>query len=251
MVVTRARSALAAVAVCAAVAAVVAVAPGGAGHPAHADSSTTAGDTVSVDGAGTVQGVPDRLTARFGVHATRASVHDALDAIAADARRLIGALHHAGVASRDIRSTDLELDPHYDNHGQRTGYDASEAVSATFDDVSTAGQGISDTASSAGNSATVDGLSFDLSSDTKLLARARSAAFADAKARAQQYADLTGRSLGAVRHITETVLAPDGPQPQYYKGVDGATGAASAAPVPVQPGQQPVTVVVTVVWQLT
>lgn len=235
---------------CAALAVAAVVGAGSTPHAAHADTAAVAGDTVTVDGTGTVQGVPDKLTASFGVHVTRASVHDALDGVAGDANRLISALHRAGVDDKNVRTTDLQLSPHFDNDGHRDGYDASESVAATFTDLSSAGRGISDTAASAGNAATVDGLSFDLSSDTKLLAQARQAAYADAKARAQQYADLAGRSLGAVRHVTESVMSSDTPQP--YKGYDLAAGASGAAsPVPVAAGQQPVTVVVTVVWQLS
>ncbi|HMC68392.1 MAG TPA: SIMPL domain-containing protein [Mycobacteriales bacterium] len=245
----RARTVAIAVVACLAAAAFVVFGSGGRDHQARADSAAVAGDTVSVQGMGTVQGVPDRMMATFGVHATRGSVQDALDAVARDAQRVVSALRHAGVSNGDMRTTDLELYPHYDNRGGRDGYDASETVTGTFHDLATAGRHISQTVAAAGNAATVNGLSFDLSSDTKLLGQARSAAFADAKARAQQYAELSGRSLGAVQHVTETVVSA-GPQPQFYKGVDAAAAGASAA-VPVQAGQQPVTVVVTVVWRLS
>ena len=245
----RTRTAGVTIVACLALAAYVVFGTGGGGHQARADSTATSTDTVSVQGTGTVQGVPDRMSATFGVHATRGSVQDALDAVAHDAQRVVSALRHSGVGSADMRTTDLELNPHYDNSGGQNGYDASETVTATFHDLSTAGRHISAAVTSAGNAATVNGLSFDLSSDTKLLAQARSAAFADAKTRAQQYADLSGRSLGAVEHVTESIVAQDTPQPQFYKGADGLA-AGGAAPVPVQAGQQPVTVVVTVVWQL-
>ena len=244
----RTRFLVLAVVACLGVAAYVVFGTPSSGRPARADSTPTAADTVSVQGTGTVQGVPDRMSATFGVHATRGSVQDALDAVAHDAQRVLSALRHSGVGNNDIRTTDLELYPHYDNNGGRDGYDASETVTATFHDLSTAGRHISATVTSAGNAATVNGLSFDLSSDTKLLAQARSAAFADAKARAQQYAELSGRALGSVQHVTESIVSPD--QPQLFKGA-AVAASAGAAPVPVQPGQQPVTVMVTVVWQLS
>jgi uncharacterized protein YggE len=245
----RARAAVLATLACLAAAGFVVVGSGGGGHQARAESASAAGNTVSVQGTGTVQGVPDRMTATFGVHATRGNVQDALDAVAHDAQRVVTALHHAGVGGSDMRTTDLELYPHYDNGGGRAGYDASETVTATFHDLFTAGRHISATIDSAGNAATMNGLSFDLSSDTKLLGQARSAAFADAKALAKQYAELSGRSLGTVQHVTETVVAT-GSQPQFYKGMD-QPAASGATAVPIQAGQQPVTVVVTVVWQLS
>ena len=246
---TRTRSVAVAIVACLALAAYVVFGSGNSGRQASADTAAAAGDTVSVQGTGTVQGVPDRMNATFAVHATRGSVQDALDAVARDAQKVVSALRHAGVGNNDMRTTDLELYPHYNNSGGRDGYDASESVTATFHDLGSAGRHISATVAAAGNAATVNGLSFDLSSDTKLLSQARSAAFADAKARAQQYAELSGRSLGPVRHVTESIVSADTPQPQFYKGADLAAGGASA-PVPVRAGQQPVTVIVTVVWQL-
>jgi len=246
----RSRRVVLAVLACLGVAAFVVFGSPSFGHQARAAGPASASDTVSVQGTGTVQGVPDRMNATFGVHATRGSVQDALDAVAHDAQRVVSALRHAGLHDNDMRTTDLELFPHYTNNGSRDGYDASETVTATFHDLATAGRHLSATVASAGNAATVSGLSFDLSSDTKLLGQARSAAFADAKARAQQYADLSGRSLGAVQHVTESVVSQQDPQRDLFKGAALAAGAGQAA-VPVQAGQQPVTVIVTVVWQLS
>ena len=124
-----------------AVAAFLVFGSGGSGRQARADSAAIAGDTVSVQGTGTVQGVPDRMTATFGVHATRGTVQDALDAVAHDAQRVIAALRHAGVSNADMRTTDLQLYPHYTNRGGRDGYDTSETVTATFHDLGTAGLG--------------------------------------------------------------------------------------------------------------
>jgi uncharacterized protein YggE len=75
---------------------------------------------------------------------------------------------------------------------------------------------------------------------------ARSNAFADAKARASQYATLAGRSLGRVETISETV--DNGGGPIFDKTVAASAGSA---PVPISPGQQQVTISVTVTFQMT
>jgi uncharacterized protein YggE len=77
--------------------------------------------------------------------------------------------------------------------------------------------------------------------------QARANAFADAKARAQQYAQLAGRSLGRVEKIDESV---DGGGPIYYAKDLAATGGA-ASPVPISPGQQTLTLNVSVTFQMT
>ena len=92
----RTRIAAVAILACLALAAYVLFGSGGGSHQARAAGTATAGDTVTVDGTGTVQGVPDRMSATFGVHVTRANVSDALDGVARDAKRVVAALRQAG-----------------------------------------------------------------------------------------------------------------------------------------------------------
>jgi uncharacterized protein YggE len=223
----------------------------GRGGPAVSRAATSPGtaDTVSVTGVGTADGAPDTLTVSFTVHATRLTVQTALDAQAADARRVLAALSRSGVANKRIQTTDLSLDRHYDDHGTPTGYDASETLQARITPLSRAGTTIAAAAHSAGNDVSIGGMSFDVANDDSLLSSARSNAFADAKQKAQQYADLAGRSLGTVQKISETV---DAPQPVDYYGasLDAQRASASAA-TPIRAGQQTLTVRVTVVWTLS
>ncbi|MFD0886518.1 SIMPL domain-containing protein, partial [Streptosporangium algeriense] len=74
------------------------------------------------------------------------------------------------------------------------------------------------------------------------LGAARDLAFADARARAEQYARLAGRELGRVVAISEENVTP--PIPMSY----GAGFAAEKASV--SPGQQTVSVSVRVVYGL-
>ena len=156
-------------------------------------------------------------------------------------------MQHQGVAKKNVQTTDLSLDRHYDNNGNVTGYDAGETVRAKISPLSHAGRTISSAATSAGNDVAVGQLSFDVANDASLLTEARANAFADAKSRAQQYADLAGRSLGRVQKISETVQSP---QPVYFASDAAAAGAPKAASVPIRPGQQTLTIDVTVIWTL-
>ena len=222
----------------------------GRGGPAavHAADSTST-DTVSVTGAGDADGAPDTLNADFRVHVTRSTVQDALDAQATAARKVLAALAKAGVAKRDTQTTDLSIDQHYDNHGHPVGYDASEMIRARIHPLERAGRTISAAATSAGNDVAVDGLSFEIEDDDALVTAARAAAYDNAKARADQYAQLSGRSLGRVISIKEQIDRPS-PEPYYY--ADALKAAPSAAQsVPVRGGQQTLTVHVSVVWQLS
>ena len=229
------------------VATVLAVGRGGP-TAVHAAESTSQ-DTVSVTGVGEADGAPDTLNADFRVHVTRPTVQSALDAQSAAARKVLAALARAGVARKDTTTTNLSIDQHYDNHGNPVGYDASETIRARIHPLSRAGRTISAAATSAGNEVAVDGLSFQIADDDALVTAARSSAYTDAKARADQYAQLSGRSLGRVISIKEQIDRP-APQPYYYG--DALTASVPAPKsVPIRGGQQTLTVRVSVVWQLS
>jgi uncharacterized protein YggE len=199
-----------------------------------------------------VQGAPNQLTTTFGVHVTRASVQDTINALTNSVNRVLSALHKQGVASKMIQTANLQLYRHYDSKGRATGFDASESVVARIKPLSHAGAAISQAATASRKDVSVDDMSFDVTDDQSLVGQARSAAFADARARAQQYADLANRSLGEVQKIGETVQASQ-PVPSPFYGreaLDSATAGNALKSVPLQAGQQPVTVTVTVVWAL-
>jgi uncharacterized protein len=221
----------------------VLVAAGGGGAQAANDPTD---DSITVTGLGTAEGVPDTLTVGFTVQVRRTTVQDALDAQSHFTNVLVGSLKKDGLKDSDITTTDLEL---YKFHNRKTGvngYIASESVEANISPLDSAGQTIADAASSSGN-VDVGGMSFSIADDTALMKTARDNAFADAKDRATQYSGLSNRTLGRVEHVTEKV---NDNGPVFYGSADGVA-AASAAPVPINAGQQTVSVTVTVVWRLT
>jgi uncharacterized protein YggE len=91
----------------------------------------------------------------------------------------------------------------------------------------------------------VNGISLDLEDNGKLLTAARDQAVANAKTKAEQYAKASGRNLGAVVSITETVADPP---PVNYDLRAAAKATDSASPVPIQDGSEDVGVTVTVVY---
>ena len=246
-VVTSRRTAWAVTAIiAAALAATLLNLPGGRTASVRA-ATDVATDTVSVTGLGTADGAPDSLGVDFTVSVTRSTVQSALDAQSAAARRLFAALQRAGVARRDLRTTDLNLDRHYDSHGAVTGYDAGQTIHATVSPLRRAGATISAAATSSGNDIEVGSLSFDLVHDDAVVRSARTNAFGDARDRAEQYAALSGRALGRVQKITEQI---DYPEPVPFYGFADKLSAARSSAVPLRAGRQTLTVWVTVVWSL-
>src|SRR5579862_6762436 len=114
---------------------------GRSSNRAAADPSPV--NSVTVSGVGTVQGVPDTLTANFDVHVTRASVQLALNAEAAATKRVIASLKKSGLPAADIQTASLSLNPHVNSKGVTTGYDADELVTGQITPIGKAGATIS------------------------------------------------------------------------------------------------------------
>jgi uncharacterized protein YggE len=235
-----------------------AAAPGGAdaaaafakGAPA-ADPSSSAGDTgITVSGVGRVLGTPDTMRLSLGVSVTDSDVSSALDKANKSIARVTSALKGKGVKSEDVQTSGLSVGQDYDNNGKPKDYRVDEQMSVVLRDLSKAGSAISAAVAAGGNDVRVNGLSVDLADTSALITKAREDAFNDAKAKAEQYAKLSGRSLGKVTSVSEQVSTE--PTPLAYAAQDAAGSASKAlSDVPVSAGQTPVGVTITVVWSLS
>lgn len=211
---------------------------------AVAADTAAATSGVVVDGLGKVSGTPDVLRVTLGVSLRRADVSAVLKDANALQNRVRAALKKDGVAAKDLQTSGVNIYPSYDKKGRRNGYSVSETLTAKLRNLDKAGRAISDAVVAGGNSATLQGVSFALEDNVALLGQARDAAYAEAKAKAQRYADLSGRTLGEVQLVTESVSAP-----QPFGSALSFTRAATSA-VPIDPGSAQVSVSVTVRWAL-
>ena len=87
-------------------------------------------DSVQVTGTGAVFGVPDVLTADFGVEADAPTVDDAMRRATTAATRMRDALLHAGVVKTDLRTSDVAINPKRNDHNDITGYTVSQGLTA-------------------------------------------------------------------------------------------------------------------------
>ncbi len=126
------------------------------------------------------------------------------------------------------------------------GFDVFQSLSVKIRNLDDAGKTISDAAAAGGNATRINGVSFEFSDNASLLEDARQDAFADAKKKAEQYADLAGGSLGRVVSISEGGESGGG-----YPYPMAARDAAGSSAVPFYPGSQQVGVTTTVVWELS
>jgi uncharacterized protein len=199
---------------------------------------------VTVVGSGHVQGVPDTLTADVAIEFTASDVTAAMDQTNARQQAVIDALAGAGVDHKDISTTDVGLQPQYDNSGATiTGYRANNSIRVSIHPAGAASRVLALIVGTGGAATRINSVSYSIADDSQLVKDARARAFQDAKDRAEQYAQLSGLGLGKVISISEVSgAALPAPAPPVRGGM--------AASVPLEPGQQTVSFSVTAVWEL-
>ncbi len=204
---------------------------------------------VTVVGAGEVRGTPDTLNVNASIEAVAPDVTGAMNQTSDRQQAVINALVDAGVDRNDISTSQVSLQPQFAPTTDSTaivGYRASNSIDVKLRQLDAASQALALIVSTGGNSTRINNVNYSIDDDSQLVRDARGRAFNDARERAEQYAQLSGLSLGSVISISEVA----GTAPPVPMQRDGAE-MAMAAPVPVEPGQQTVGFSVTVVWELT
>lgn len=202
---------------------------------------------VTVVGSGEVKGVPDTLTADIGIEVIAPDANAAMNQTSQRQQAVIDMLKARGIDETDIATRAVNLQPQTGDNSAITGYRASNSITVTIRELSTAPGLLAAVVNAGGNSARINSVSYSIDDDSKLLGDARARAFEDARARAQQYADLSGLALGKIISISEAP-GSDGPLPKQSP-VPIPQGAM-AADVPLQPGEQTVSFSVTATWEL-
>ncbi|MBT5047724.1 MAG: SIMPL domain-containing protein [Rhodospirillaceae bacterium] len=202
---------------------------------------------VLVEGTGTVTTVPDIADIMTGVTNKAESARQALDANNAAMARLMKALAKADIDEKDIRTSGFTVSPRYEyikSTRQRriTGYQATNQVTVTVRELKRVGRVIDDVVTAGSNQ--VQGIQFRVSEPERLLDEARKKAFADAKRRAELYADAADIDLGKVIQIQER--SARSPQPRML----AASALKESRAVPVSPGSQRLSVNVSVKFEL-
>jgi uncharacterized protein YggE len=209
---------------------------------------TLAPRQVTVVGDGKVDGTPDTLTIDLSIAATAPDAIGASNQTSARANAVTDALAGQGIDRKDISTTTVTLQPQYGGSDNTTvtGYSSSNTIDVKVRKIDTGPQVLGLITTTGGDATRINSVTYSIEDDSQLVKDARGRAFADAKDRAQQYAQLSGLDLGKVLSISETggVAPPPPPMPSPAR-FDVATA------VPLSPGQQTVGFSVTAVWELT
>lgn len=205
------------------------------------------GTLLTVNADGSSEARPDMATINLGV---TTEGQTAAAALAENARRmtaLTAALRRAGVAERDIQTSNVSVYPQQQYvEGQQpriTGYQANNSVTAKVRRIDNTGRVIDAAVAAGGN--TVNGVSFSHSDPDAQLDVARRDAIAEARRRAELYANALGMRVNRIVSVSEGGgYAP--PIPVAYERLQ----AADAAATPISPGEIETRVSVNVTFEL-
>lgn len=205
--------------------------------------------SIHVNGTGKVSVAPDKADLTLSVEVQAKTAESARNQAATTMAALIKAMKNAGVADKDIQTRSVSLYPNYspDPTNKVIGYQLSNQVAVCIRDIKKVSSVIDLAVQAGGNSTRVQGISFAVDNPESALAEAREKAYANAKAKAGQYAQLAGVTLGSPLRISEGSDVSPVPMP-YGEIRMMKTAMADNASTPVQAGEQEVTVTVDVMF---
>ena len=217
--------------------------------PALAQSASAdpafAATTLNLTADGEVKAAPDEATITLGVQTKAATAGQAMTENAARMNQVMAALRRAGIADRDVQTSNINLSAEYDyqqNQPPRlTGYAASNDVTITVNDLKRLGGALDAVVAAGANQ--INGVSFGLKDPLAAEDAARRAAVTALRAKADLYAQATGYHVARLVNLSEGGGYSPGP-------VRVMAMAKAPAPTPVSAGELTVRISVTGVYEL-
>jgi uncharacterized protein YggE len=227
--------------------------------------NTTKTDLFTSNGEGKVTAVPDQATVDAGVTAQSATVADAQTKVNFATNKIIADLKKLGLSDKDIKTTDYSVNPNYGDSGTVNGPIAmpmlppgggqQQIVSYTVTQNLEVKVKPIDKANKVVDAATADGanlvgnvnFTFSDTLSKSLQQQATQQAVNDAKDKAQTLAKASGITLGKVVNVTTN---GNFPQPVMMSaGIASKNSVDQSAPTTVTPGQNSLTVDVTLSYE--
>ncbi len=209
----------------------------------------TADRTLTVFGTGEVQATPDSALVTVGVNTDAETAAGALQANSTAMTKVLDAIRAFGIDSKDVQTSGLSLDPRYSRPGTSgggdrpriLGYTAGNEVTVRARDLSRLGNLLDRITTTGANR--IAGIQFLVSNQDALLDEARRKAVADARKKAELFAQAGGFGLGEIRSLTEESTST--PRPMMRAAMAPATA------IPVESGEVTLSARVRVVWGVT
>ena len=217
--------------------------------PPAADSMFRA-TTLNLAAYGETKIAPDMATITLGVMTQEKTAAGALAANARQMTAVVASLRKAGIAEKDIQTSNLNLNPQYryveNQPPELVGYQASNQVTVTVHDLKKLGSAVDATVSAGANQ--IQGIAFGLDDPTPAENAAREAAVKALTDNAALYAKATGHSVSRLVSLSEgSASFPRPPMPMEM----AMSAQRMKADTPVAPGELTVRIDVTGLYELT
>jgi len=202
-----------------------------------------------VNGHGEVNAAPDITSLQLGIEAQKASVAEAQTEAAISMGKVMTALRAGEVADKDIQTQYFSIQQvtRWDEDKQQQiviGYRVINTVMAKIRDIAKTGSIIDAVAEAGGDFTRIDNISFSIDDPSEYRKEARDKAIADAGAKAEQLANLSGVKLGKPTYISESISYPVYPPPIRV------AEAAPAPVTPISPGETKISLDIQVVYAI-
>jgi len=215
---------------------------------APAITQSITGTRLDISATGEVTRVPDVAIISAGVQSRSTTASGALQDSADRMQRVIAALKRAGVADRDIQTSNVNLNPEYrypDNQApELVGYTATNSVSVRFRDIRNSGKILDALVAQGANQ--INGPQLTIDQPEAALDEARANAVAAGRARAALYARSLGLRVARIVSVSESggyaVPPPAPPMPMMAR--------ADMAQTKIEPGEQKLQVSLAMTFEL-
>ena len=216
--------------------------------PAYKAQALDERPRITVQGHGEIDSRPDVGTIQFGVNTEPwPTSEEATTELAEKMNAIINFLKGEGVEDKDIKTTNLSVNPTYDftqSGRELLGYEAQQTVTVTLREIDRAGELISGASALGANQ--IGGIQFTIDEDSALALEAQKKAIEDARQQAEQMATALDAKLGRIVTF-DSSLEPPG-QPILF---DRATAQGSPeGGLEVPPGENTTTANVTITYEL-
>ena len=222
--------------------------PASAGAQAPVSVQAISGTRLEISATGEATRVPDVAIITAGVVTRAASAHAALAQNAARMERVRAALTRAGIADRDIQTSNISLNPEYryvqDKAPQLIGYSASNQLSVRFRDIAKSGDILDALVAEGANS--INGPNLTIDKPEEALDEARTKAVGVGRARAELYARALGMRVVRLVSVSESGGGYPVPPPMPVM----MEARAQAASTKIDPGEQKLSVSIGMVFEL-
>ncbi|MDP3739963.1 MAG: SIMPL domain-containing protein [Hyphomonadaceae bacterium] len=204
--------------------------------------------TITLNGRGSVEHAPDIAMITLGVSVEAETASTAMSQQTTKMNGVFAAVKAAGVADRDMQTSNLSLNPVYEYpNNQRprlTGYNASNQITIKVRDLKNLGKTLDAVVKGGGN--TINGVSFSMDKPESYQDEARVEAIKDAAKKAELYANAVGYKVKRIVTVSENEYYP---QPVPMMARMQVQDAAESTPVAA--GEVSLTQTVSVTFELT